>query len=59
VKGKAPRNFIIDPTGTYLLVANQDTDNVVTFRIDKETGGLIDDGMEVSVPVPVCLKFLK
>jgi len=58
VKGKTPRNFIIDRTGSYLLIANQDSDNVVTFRIDQETGKLIDIGVEVSVPTPVCLKFL-
>jgi 6-phosphogluconolactonase (cycloisomerase 2 family) len=32
---------------------------VVTFRIDPETGTLIDIGMEVNIPSPVCLKFLK
>jgi 6-phosphogluconolactonase len=58
VKGKTPRNFVIDPTGTYLLVANQDSDNVVTFRIDKTTGKLIDTGLETTVPSPVCIKFL-
>jgi 6-phosphogluconolactonase len=59
VKGKTPRNFVIDPTGTYLLVANQDSDNVVTFRIDPETGKLIDTGIEASIPTPVCLKILR
>jgi len=59
VKGKTPRNFIIDPTGTFLLVANQDSDNVVTFRIEKETGKLIDIGVATNIPTPVCLKFLQ
>jgi 6-phosphogluconolactonase len=58
VNGKTPRNFIIDPTGTFLLVANQNSDNVVTFRIDRETGILIDTGIETIIPAPVCLKFL-
>jgi 6-phosphogluconolactonase len=58
VKGKTPRNFIIDPTGTYLLVANQNSDNIVTFRIDQANGTLIETGFEVTVPAPVCLKFL-
>lgn len=58
VKGKTPRNFIIDPTGKFLLVANQDTGNVVTFKIDQETGKLEDTGIESSIPSPVCLKFL-
>jgi 6-phosphogluconolactonase len=59
VKGKTPRSFIIDPSGTFLLVANQDTDNVVTFRIEPATGKLIDIGVESEVPTPVCLKILK
>ena len=58
VKGKTPRSFIIDPTGKFLLVANQDTGNVVTFRIDQETGKLEDTGIETIIPFPVCLKFL-
>ena len=57
VNGKTPRSFVIDPTGTYLLVANQDTDNIVTFRIDKATGKLLETGIETSIPTPVCLKF--
>ncbi len=58
LKGKTPRGFVIDPTGTFLLVANQDSDNVVTFRIDQSTGKLIDTGAVTSIPTPVCLKFL-
>ena len=58
VKGKTPRNFIIDPTGKFLIVANQDTGNVVTFRINQETGMLEDTNIEIKIPSPVCLKFL-
>ncbi|MBN1414718.1 MAG: beta-propeller fold lactonase family protein, partial [Bacteroidales bacterium] len=58
VKGKTPRSFIIDPTGQFLLVANQDTDNIVTFRINPESGMLMDTGIESNVPTPVCLKFM-
>ncbi len=55
--GKTPRNFVIDPTGTFLLVANQNTNNIVTFRIDKATGKLVETGKSVTIPSPVCLKF--
>jgi 6-phosphogluconolactonase len=58
VKGRTPRNFAIDPTGTYLLVANQDSDNIVTFKIDPTSGKLIDIGISAKVPTPVCIKFL-
>lgn len=37
-QGKTPRNIRIDPTGRFLLAANQDSDNVVVFRRDATTG---------------------
>jgi 6-phosphogluconolactonase len=58
VNGKTPRNFAIDPSGTFLLVADQDSDKVVTFRIDQVNGRLVDIGVETTIPAPVCLKFL-
>jgi 6-phosphogluconolactonase len=56
--GKGPRSFVISPSGDFLLVANQDTDNVFTFKIDNSTGLLIDEPLETKIPTPVCLKFL-
>lgn len=57
--GGNPRNFAISPDGNYLLAENQDTNNIVTFKINKEDGTLTKTGAEVSVPKPVCLKFLQ
>ena len=57
-QGKTPRNFRIDPTGNYLLAANQDTDNVVVFKIDTTTGKLTPTGQILSIPIPVCVKFI-
>jgi 6-phosphogluconolactonase len=56
--GKGPRNFIIDPTGNYLLAANQDSRNIVIFKRDKETGLLIKTDKEIEVPRPVCLQMI-
>jgi 6-phosphogluconolactonase len=56
--GKTPRNFNFDPTGNYLLVANQQSDNIVIFKIDKKTGLLTDTGKQISVPNPVCIKWI-
>jgi 6-phosphogluconolactonase len=56
-RGMTPRNFAIDPTGTFLLVANQNSDNIVTFRRDKKTGRLNATGHVAEVPSPVCLRF--
>ncbi|GAA4455820.1 lactonase family protein [Nibrella saemangeumensis] len=58
VNGKTPRNFTIDPTGNYVLVANQDTDNITLFKRDHYTGKLTPTGKEISVSMPVCLKWL-
>lgn len=56
--GKTPRNFGIDPTGKFLIAANQDSNNVVVFKIDPKTGMPGAAVSEVSVPKPVCVKFL-
>jgi 6-phosphogluconolactonase len=53
--GKTPRDFAIDPTGTFLIVGNQDTSTVVTFRINLETGDLEPTGHVADVPNPVCI----
>ena len=58
VSGKNPRNFIIDPTGNYLLVANQDSNNVTIFKRDKKTGLLEKTDKELEIPMPVCLKIV-
>ncbi|MEQ8810181.1 MAG: beta-propeller fold lactonase family protein [Imperialibacter sp.] len=57
VMGKTPRNFAIDPTGRFLLVANQDTNEVIVFQRDETTGLLTSTGQSIAVDKPVCLKF--
>lgn len=56
--GKTPRNFNFDPAGNFLLVANQNSDQVVVFKIDKDTGLLTDTGKRIDVGKPVCLKWI-
>jgi 6-phosphogluconolactonase len=58
VLGKAPRNFSIDPSGKFLLCANQDSDEIVVFSRNKKTGLLIDSGKRIKVPKPVCIKWV-
>jgi 6-phosphogluconolactonase len=57
--GKTPRNFVIDPTGQALLAENQSSDTIVAFKIDQKTGKLGEPGKPLSVPSPVCIRFLK
>ncbi|ULQ57326.1 lactonase family protein [Flavihumibacter rivuli] len=58
VIGKKPRNFIIEPDGKYVLVANQDTDNIVVFARDAQTGLLTPTGKTITVGNPSCLQLL-
>lgn len=57
--GNGPRNFTIDPSGNFLLVGNQYTNNIVIFKIDKATGMLTDTGKRIDLCAPVCLVFSK
>jgi 6-phosphogluconolactonase len=57
-KGKTPRNFTIDPTGEFLLAANMESNNIVVFRIDAETGALTPTGQVEEVSSPVCITFV-
>ena len=53
--GRTPRNFTLDPSGALLLAANQESGNVVTFRVDPGRGTLQPTGHGAAVPAPVCL----
>ena len=56
--GKEPRNFIIDPTGNFLLVASQGSNNIVIFKVDKSTGKLTQTTSTIEIAMPVCLKLV-
>lgn len=55
--GQSPRTFAIDPSGRYILVANQRSNQVVVFRIDQESGGLSRIGPPVDLSAPVAIAF--
>jgi 6-phosphogluconolactonase len=57
VLGKTPRNFVIDPNGNFLLVANQNSNEIIIFKRDVNTGLLAPTGEKIEVDKPVCLKF--
>jgi 6-phosphogluconolactonase len=56
--GKTPRNFEIDPTGQWLFAANQNSDNIVIFRIDENTGQLKHAAEYSGIVSPVCIQFM-
>ena len=55
--GKHPRNFAISPDGQFLLVANKDSDHIVSFSRDTQSGKLVPTGSVLNVSKPVCIKF--
>jgi 6-phosphogluconolactonase (cycloisomerase 2 family) len=57
VKGDHPRNFTLDPTGNWLLVANQLSNNIVIFKRDQKSGKLKFSGKIIDTPAPSCLKM--
>jgi 6-phosphogluconolactonase len=58
VSGKTPRNFAIDPTGSWLLVGDQESDKVVVFRINHKTGRLTPTGQVLQISYPACVTFV-
>ena len=56
--GIMPRNFNFDPSGNFLLVANQQSGGIVIFSINHQTGLLTDTGKRIDVPNPVCIKWV-
>lgn len=55
-RGEVPRNFSLSPDDRFVLVANQKTNTIVSFRRDENTGALthID---QIEAPTPVCILF--
>jgi 6-phosphogluconolactonase len=56
--GKIPRFFMMNESGDFLFVANQDSDNVVVFKRNRKTGLLQATGIDLKIPSPVCIQFL-
>lgn len=56
--GEVPRNFTLDPSGKYVLVANQNSDEIAVFERNANTGVLRHTGKKLQIGRPVCLKFV-
>jgi 6-phosphogluconolactonase len=57
--GKTPRCFAIDPSGHWVLVANQDSNEVRVFRRDRTTGALSPTGGRITLDLPVAIAFAR
>lgn len=57
-EGNWPRDFALDPTEKFIVASNQNSNNLALFSRDKITGKLTLLQSDISVPEPVCVKFL-
>lgn len=53
-----PRNFNIDPTGRWMLIASQEGGKVGVWELDEKTGLGRETGHTVAVTRCVCVKFV-
>ena len=57
-RGRTPRDFTIDPTGKWLLVAHQDSDTIAIFNVNSYNGTLSLFNTVENIKSPVCLSWL-
>lgn len=57
-EGNWPRDFVLDPSENFLIVANQNSSNLALYSREQTTGKLSLLQKDVAVPDPVCVKFL-
>jgi 6-phosphogluconolactonase len=55
--GKVPRHLALDPSGRWLLIANQVSDNISVMARDVRTGKLTEGGKSFPLSRPQCLVF--
>ena len=56
--GATPRDFDFDPSGSILVVANQDEDRVSMFRYSPDDGALTPFGESIEVGTPTAVSFV-
>jgi 6-phosphogluconolactonase len=55
--GKVPRHLALDPSGRWLLVANQASDNITVLARDPRSGQLTNSAKSFPLSKPQCLVF--
>ncbi|MFJ3469928.1 lactonase family protein [Pseudomonas sp. NPDC090201] len=58
VEGKEPREFSFDPSGHFMLIANQKSNQIVTVRVDPKTGLLGETVQKIDFDSPSDFRFL-
>jgi 6-phosphogluconolactonase (cycloisomerase 2 family) len=54
-QGRGPRFIGLDPAGRFLYAANEQSDTVVTFRVDAGSGQLAPTGEVIKNASPVAI----
>ena len=57
-EGEIPRNFSLDLTAKWMIVAHQKSNSAAVFRVDEKDGTLKFTGKKVQLGSPVCVRFL-
>jgi 6-phosphogluconolactonase len=55
--GKTPRSFVLDPTERWMLVANQDSNQISVFARNATTGVLAEKGKSFPAATPMRILF--
>jgi 6-phosphogluconolactonase len=54
-----PRDFNFDPSGKFMVVGNQKTNDLVVYRVDPKTGSMTFLSKSIALKDPICFAFLK
>jgi 6-phosphogluconolactonase len=57
VQGHKPRFVCLDPRGTRLFAANENSHRIVVFSIDANTGTLVPTSQIIETGSPSCIVF--
>ncbi len=55
--GIRPRDLTMDPTDNWVIVANQDSNNLSALKRDPKTGALADQKKSAAIDQPMCVIF--
>jgi 6-phosphogluconolactonase len=57
-EGEIPRNFSLDLTAKWMIVAHQKSNSAAVFSVSEKDGTLKFTGKKVELGAPVCVRFL-
>ena len=56
-QGQTPRFFTLSLSGRHLYAANEDSDTIVIFDVDTDSGNITASGQVIKIGSPVCIVF--